>query len=49
MLFDLQRFATPVQPVAGNTFNYTASDRDDELNFGKLLEPGLRKNFLRNL
>lgn len=45
MLFDLQRFATPVQPVAGNTFNYTASDRDDELNFGKLLEPGLRKIF----
>lgn len=45
MLFDLQRFATPVQPVAGNTFNYTAADRDGELNFGKLLEPGLRKIF----
>jgi phage major head subunit gpT-like protein len=45
LMFDLQRFATPVQPVAGNTHNYTASDRDDVENFGKLLEPGLRKIF----
>lgn len=44
-LFDLQRFTTPVQPIAGNTFNYTATDRDTEVNFGKLLEPGLRKIF----
>ena len=41
----LQNFATPVQPVAGNTFNYTATDRDNVENFGKLLEPGLRKIF----
>lgn len=43
----LQRFATtvPVQPVAGNTFHYTVADRDNEENFGKLLEPGLRKIF----
>ena len=28
-----------------NTHNYTTSDRDNEENFGKLLEPGLRKIF----
>ena len=43
--FDLQMFATPVQPTASNTFNYTDTDRDNEENFGKLLEPGLRKIF----
>jgi hypothetical protein len=42
---DLQLFATPVQPGAGNAFNYTTADRDNETNFGKLLEPGLRKIF----
>ena len=42
---DLQRFATPVQPTVDNTFNYTDADRDNEANFGKLLEPGLRKIF----
>ena len=41
----LQRFAVPVQPVAGNTFNYTVADMEDGVNFGKLLEPGLRKIF----
>ena len=43
--FDLQMFATPVQPTPENTFNYTEADRDNETNFGKLLEPGLRKIF----
>lgn len=43
--FDLQLFATPVQPVEGNTFDYTEADRANETNFGKLLEPGLRKIF----
>jgi phage major head subunit gpT-like protein len=42
---DLQLFAVPVQPTVGNTFNYTDADRDTETNFGKLLEPGLRKIF----
>lgn len=42
---DLQRFATPVQPTTGNTINYTNTDRDTGTNFGKLLEPGLRKIF----
>ncbi len=41
----LQTFAIPVQPVAGNTHSYTDSDREDGENFGKLLEPGLRKIF----
>ena len=44
-VMDLQRFATPVQPTAGNTINYTNTDRDTGTNFGKLLEPGLRKIF----
>lgn|GEM_PF-637809 len=43
--FDLQLFATPVQPTDANTFNYSEADRAGELNFGKLLEPGLRKIF----
>ena len=43
--FDLQMFTTPVQPTPSNTFNYTATDRDNVENFGKLLEPGLRKIF----
>lgn len=43
--FNLQLFATPVQPIAGNTFNYTSGDLANETNFGKLLEPGLRKIF----
>lgn len=42
---DLQRYATPVQPTPNNTHNYTATDRDNVENFGKLLEPGLRKIF----
>lgn len=41
----LQLFATPVQPVETNTFDYTQNDRDTHVNFGKLLEPGLRKIF----
>ena len=42
----LQRFNTvPVQPIATNTFNYTVTDMTDGENFGKLLEPGLRKIF----
>lgn len=41
----LQRFSTPVQPIASNVHDYTDSDRDDRENFGKLLEPGLRKIF----
>lgn len=45
MKFDLQLFATPVQPTANNTFNYSDTDRDNVENFGKLLEPGLRKIF----
>lgn len=40
---DLQLFA--VTPTTSNTFNYTDADRDNEVNFGKLLEPGLRKIF----
>lgn len=44
-LFDLQQFATPVQPVQDNTFNYNDTDLTNEENFGKLLEPGLRKIF----
>ncbi len=44
-LMDLQMFATPVQSTTGNTFNYTDADRDNQTNFGKLLEPGLRKIF----
>lgn len=30
---------------ATDTFNYTPTDRDEVVNFGKLLEPGLRKIF----
>lgn len=43
----LQMFVdtVPVQPTVNNTFNYTDADRDNEVNFGKLLEPGLRKIF----
>ena len=44
-IFDLQMFATQVQSTVDNTFNYTDADRDDVENFGKLLEPGLRKIF----
>jgi len=44
-IIDLQLFATPVQPTADNAFNYTDADRDNKTNFGKLLEPGLRKIF----
>lgn len=43
--FDLQMFATPVQPTLNNTFNYTASDRDNGTNWGALLEPKFRKIF----
>jgi phage major head subunit gpT-like protein len=45
LTFDLQRFATPVQPTTANTHGYSKSDMDNETNFGKLLEPGLRKIF----
>ena len=45
IIFDLQLFATPVQPTTENTIHYTDSDRDNVENFGKLLEPGLRKIF----
>lgn len=41
----LQLFTTPVQPDATNSIDYTATDRDTKVNFGKLLEPGLRKIF----
>lgn len=41
----LQLFTTPVQPTTDNTHNYTDNDRDNVKNFGKLLEPGLRKIF----
>lgn len=46
-LLNLQLFATatPVQHTPANTFNYTEADRANEENFGKLLEPGLRKIF----
>lgn len=44
-VFDLQRFATPVQPTTDNTHHYSDTDRDNVENFGKLLEPGLRKIF----
>lgn len=43
--FDLQLFATPVQSTAENTIGYTGTDLSNEENFGKLLEPGLRKIF----
>lgn len=43
--FNLQLHATPVQSDGTNTVNYTTSDRDNNENFGKLLEPGLRKIF----
>ena len=43
--YNLQLFATPVQPTADNVHQYTEADRAGELNFGKLLEPGLRKIF----
>lgn len=44
-----QMFApVPVQPTVNNTFNYTDSDRDNVENFGKLLEPGLRKIFFES-
>lgn len=44
-IFDLQLFATPVQPSESNTHSYSDTDRDNVENFGKLLEPGLRKIF----
>lgn len=45
LVFDLQMFASPVQPDATNTFHYTDADREDEERFGKLLEPKFRKIF----
>ena len=46
LTMDLQLFAVPVQPVAGtNLVDYTKADQTNETNFGKLLEPGLRKIF----
>ena len=53
-LFNIQFYATPVQPVGGafdgtaNTIHYTDDDRDNEVRFGKLLEPGLRKIFFES-
>lgn len=50
-LFDIQMFATPVQPnqTTGdpgyNTHGYTDAEIGTKANFGKLLEPGLRKIF----
>lgn len=44
-LFDIQLFSIPVQPTSANTHDYTATDLENETNFGKLLEPGLRKIF----
>lgn len=44
-LMDIQLFAVPVQPTPTNTLHYTPADRDNEENFGKLLEPGFRKIF----
>lgn len=44
-IFDLQRFAVPVQPTVDNAFNYTTDDVKNKTNFGMLLEPGLRKIF----
>jgi phage major head subunit gpT-like protein len=41
--FDLQLHNTT--NTAGDTHHYTDSDRDNVENFGKLLEPGLRKIF----
>lgn len=43
--FNLQLFATPVQPTEANTFDYTSTDLANKENFGQLLEPGLRKIF----
>jgi phage major head subunit gpT-like protein len=43
--FNLQLHATPVQADTTNTFNYSTTDQQNEENFGKLLEPGLRKIF----
>src|SRR5690606_29872146 len=40
--FDLQLHAS-VDATTDNAFHYTESDRANEENFGKLLEPGLRK------
>lgn len=37
--------ATPVQPTAQNTHGYSRADLTNVENFGKLLEPGLRKIF----
>lgn len=44
-LFELQMFATPVQPSRENAINYSAIDASTGTNFGQLLEPGLRKIF----
>jgi len=44
-LFNLQMFADPVQPTSSNTHGYSSTDLTNETNFGKLLEPGLRKIF----
>lgn len=43
--FDLQMFATPVQPTPSNSFGYTDDERDTGDGWGHLLEPGLRKIF----
>lgn len=44
--FDLQLFASNVvDATLTNSFNYSDTDRDNVVNFGKLLEPGLRKIF----
>ena len=42
---DIQHFATPVQPTTDNSHYYSRDDLNNVENFGKLLEPGLRKIF----
>ena len=42
---DLQLHSNIVDAIPGNTHHYSETDRDNVENFGKLLEPGLRKIF----
>ena len=48
MMMNLQLFSNIVDATVANSFNYTDADRDTEANFGKLLEPGLRKIFFES-
>ena len=49
---DIQMFATPIQPNitagTGNAHGYTTAEVGTKANFGKLLEPGLRKIFFES-